>query len=537
MTCLNILTSACNYADTSTMLVDNVDYLVNSVGLKLNTFDVSPQAPQVLLMMVKLCGASLIPYLDDLVGSIFAVLDSFHGYPKLVELLFSALGAIVDEGAKQPATLAITSGEEDKLPAPKQRPKPRSISEIAKKFAERKARAPDEPIDAAKETLKSHPKRPWESTLDGPDQPKEESTNTIESELDLESEEPLPPTQDPEESKALSKPHSLLLHIAESIPPHLSSPSPFLRRSLLTILTRALPILAQNENSFLPLINNIWHSVSARITPPPTITSESISLAIAAPPSGTKDPKTSNMDETGIKEETFVIVAACEVLEGMCKGAGDFMTSRLEHEFPRLKRIYLRVWEKVRTDAEKIITRLERRKQQQQGRIISPVLETSRNDDDDAPILHSELNRVFTSHHTIWKSLTSLFTTMLTYVRLPADIADEICSFHSVWIVALYPTQLSAYNKNKNKRCGEKGEGAGLVDSEIENAIDAMEVWNPDLTWFVFGEELVKRDSATRVKRARLHTPRVPEEYLSRIRDRMGGGEEKERWTFAEMVF
>src|SRR5699024_5956678 len=73
MTCLNILTTACNYGDTSTMVIENVDYLVNAVGLKLNTFDVSPYPPQVLLMMIKLCGARLIAYLDDLIGSIFGI--------------------------------------------------------------------------------------------------------------------------------------------------------------------------------------------------------------------------------------------------------------------------------------------------------------------------------------------------------------------------------------------------------------------------------------------------------------------------------
>ncbi|KAK2762570.1 hypothetical protein FQN54_000743 [Arachnomyces sp. PD_36] len=539
MTCLNILTTACNYADTSSMLVGNVDYLVNSVGLKLNTFDVSPQAPQVLLMMVRLCGASLIPYLDDLVGSIFAVLDSFHGYPKLVELLFSALGAIVDEGAKEPGMLAITDGNEQKLPAPKQRIKPRSVAEIAKRFAERKARE-DEVRIADEEALKSHPKRPWNTTLDGPEQPKEEDADSNGPDLAEESEEPLPPTQDPEDSKVLSKPHTLLLHIAESIPPHLSSPSPFLRRSLLTILTRALPTLAHHENSFLPLINNIWHSVSSRITLPPSLASDSVSLVITGPPSGPK-PEDSNKTETGIKEETFVIVAACDVLETMCKGAGDFMTSRLEHEFPRLKRIYKRVWEMVQKDADKITTRMKRRQ-----RILEA--ETTPQEENTASketaFLHAELNRIFTSHHTIWKSLVSLFTTMLTYVRLPHNVADEICTLMAIWIVSLYPNQYDAYNRNLNLNLNyastddNKKAAEEEVDPPISNAIQAMEVWNPDLTWLLFEEGLARRDAAEGRKRRRLETPRVPEDYLESARGRISGEREfRERWAFAEMVF
>src|SRR5437016_6151688 len=118
ITCLNIVSNACGYAHPSNLIVSNVDYLVNAVALKLNTFDISPQAPQVLLMMIRLSGPSLLPYLDDLVESIFAALEYFHGYPKLVELLFSVLKGIAEEGVKTPQ-LAITTGDVDshhKLP-------------------------------------------------------------------------------------------------------------------------------------------------------------------------------------------------------------------------------------------------------------------------------------------------------------------------------------------------------------------------------------------------------------------------------------
>ena len=102
MTALDLLARACQYLSVTDMLVDNVDYLVNSIALKLNSSNLAPQAPQVLLMMVRLCGARLIPYLDDLIGGIFMALDDFHGYPNLVEMLFEVLSGIVDEGAKQP---------------------------------------------------------------------------------------------------------------------------------------------------------------------------------------------------------------------------------------------------------------------------------------------------------------------------------------------------------------------------------------------------------------------------------------------------
>ena len=108
MTGLNLLAQACEYPSTGDMLIGNVDYLINSVALKLNSFDISAQVPQVVLMMLRLCGARIVPYLDDLLGSIFSAVDNFHGYPRLVELLFRVLKGVVDESRKQPE-LMITS--------------------------------------------------------------------------------------------------------------------------------------------------------------------------------------------------------------------------------------------------------------------------------------------------------------------------------------------------------------------------------------------------------------------------------------------
>ncbi|KAK2846385.1 hypothetical protein FQN49_005778, partial [Arthroderma sp. PD_2] len=346
MTCLNIITASCNYPDASTLVIENVDYLINSVALKLNTFDISPQAPRVLLMMIKLCGSRLIPHLDDVIGSIFAVVDAFHGYPKLVELLFSVLGAIVDEGAKKPTPLAILGGDDNTLHQ-RQRlpPQPRAVSSIAAWFKERREKRTRElKIEKSEpETLEAHPKKPWSAK---PDTPAEEA-----DEMDTDSQvDQSEQVQEPEE-KRLSKPHTLLLNIIKSIPPHLSSPSPFLRRSLLSILTRGLPILAQDENSFLPLINDLWPPVSARITLPSQAQREVSSLSTSI-----KEHKT-QFDDTGIQEETFVSVASCTAIGTMCKGAGDFMSSRIEHEFPRWAKLYKNSWGQVQEDSKKAAER------------------------------------------------------------------------------------------------------------------------------------------------------------------------------------
>ena len=526
-TCLNILTRACGYPNASTMLVENVDYLVNAVSLKLNIFDISPQAPQVLLMMVRLCGASLIPYLDDIVGSIFAVLDSFHGYPKLVELLFSVLGAIVDEGAKKPDLLAITVADQDEADHRKRPYSSTSVSDLAKELKERaekraKISPPEQCMD---DEILPHPQRPWSSALDGG------IPKTDDEHLGTDSQAADTPAQ--EEEKQPSKSHALLLNIIKSIPPHLSSPSPFLRRSLLSILTRGLPILAHEENIFLPLVNDIWPSISARIMIPTEFSrSTALSTSLSQP------PPTTNMDETGLQEEVYVIVASCNAIDTMCRGAGDFMSSRIEQDFPRWKKLYLHAWDRVRRDSEKAAERHQLRLQQQrqqheltrsttsqmgdlslESRIPSSNALTSTSNPSSSnsasPPIPPSTSKAFTQHHALFKALTSLFTTILSHVRLPTDIADDISRCLGSWIAFYFPDYYFTFSW----RTADADETAAdeLQLREVNEAIQAMDAWNPDLTWFIFMQERAVRQRKTIISEFARITARMNERTMKEV--------------------
>ncbi|KGO73775.1 Armadillo-like helical [Penicillium italicum] len=494
MTCLNILTNACNYPDTSTMIIENVDYLVNSVALKLNTFDVSPYPPQVLFMMVKLCGARLIPYLDDLVDSIFGILDLYHGYPKLVEMMFKTLAAVVEEGAKKPSLLTIDEGKENgSHDTRKSQYQNLSISSIASTIANRKAKrhAEDELVDADGKI--PHPKKPWSETYDKP--PEEPSIEELLNQAESD-EPPLPPPKEPEDAeKPLSKTHALLLHIVKSIPSHLTSPSPYLRRSLLSILIDVLPALSQNETSFLPLINELWPTVASRIIFPSSQANETSKSLIANPSKeSTRKPETPDH-----QEETFVTVTACEAIEAMCKGAGDFMATRVETEFPRWDRLYRRVWDKVRADAE---AANERRARSQATTVPLTTAESG----DLASTLHLDLSsslslspstpgsRFFTPHHRLWRALISLFITVLSHVRLPLEVGDRICEMLAGWI-ALFVGPKYYFITSRTSLSTDDASGEGMLS--VEDAIRAMEAWNVDLTWFVFMRHRLRADVVT----------------------------------------
>ncbi|RAL15247.1 uncharacterized protein BO97DRAFT_385539 [Aspergillus homomorphus CBS 101889] len=547
MTCLNQLTNACNYADASTMVIENVDYLVNSVALKLNTFDVSPYPPQVLLMMVKLCGARLIPYLDDLVDAIFGILDMYHGYPKLVELMFRTLAAIVEEGTQNRAQLAITEGTQtQESKHRKKRYANLQISTLAQDFAQRRAKRTklttelrdddEEEEEEEEDNVTGHPRKPWTREPQPSEQqrsPPQDETSEFDTLADLmaqdETDEPLPAPQEQEDSeKPASKTHALLLHIVQSIPSYLTSPSPYLRRSLLAILIDVSPTLSTHENSFLPLINDLWPSIAARICFPTSPISSSITATTTKPPPSTSltltntNTNTNTEPTAALEEETYVTTTASETIRTLLETAGDFLSSRIEPEFPRWERLYRQTWTKVREDAERTVERRSRQQQQQQQQQAynSPNQEPHQQVETKPSIqltqslsLHPTSARAFTPHHAVWRSLLPLFIALLTHVRLPLGFGDKICGYVAEWVVLFAGVEVYDLWVAGGVTQGEKGlggvSGGGDDIASIQEALEAMETWNADLTWFLFQEHKA-RGARSRVEKEKTTVTKGP---------------------------
>ncbi|RDL30162.1 ARM repeat-containing protein [Venustampulla echinocandica] len=283
ITCLNIVSKACGYANASDLIIDNVDYMVNAIALRLNTFDISPQAPQVLVMMIRLAGPSLLPYLDDAVGSIFAALDNFHGYQRLVEVLFSVLDEVVKVGSKS-IQLQITteSTTDDK---PKETPIP-TIEDIIALLTIK----PNPDADILPN--EDFPREPWKSAQTLLNEHSQANKGEDEEE------EPPPPSQE------LAKPpptktYTLLQSITRLSQHYLTSSSPTLRTKLLSLIATASPALSHSPEDFLPLVNDIWPVLIKRI----------------------------------YDSETYVAIAGMDTVSGICQYAGDFMRTRISVEW------------------------------------------------------------------------------------------------------------------------------------------------------------------------------------------------------------
>lgn len=376
---LNGLAQACQYSSVSELMVDNVDYMVNSVALRLNSLDISPASTQALTMMLRLAGPRLVPFLDDVVESIFGALENYHGYPAFVESLFAVLKELVDQAVQSDALLL----EDQKQSKPVHRKKPAKIEglEGLKNFLDRREerKRRNEEEAGAETDVKGYPAAPW----------KEESKNDEDAEM-----------QEPEKEKPPnSVTYQLLLRVSTLTQHYLTSPTPMLRRSLLELLATASPALAPDEDAFLPMVNAIWPVVVGRL----------------------------------YDDESYVSIEACHALAGLCAAAGDFLATRFKTEWgdglyswcrktkqrvlagasqakPSIKRI------KTVAGMEDILVPTST------GQLVKAGKSTTQGRDG---AVSGSLGQ-HASPVRLWEAVVKLLTAIVSYVRLSDEMFDQI---------------------------------------------------------------------------------------------------------------
>ncbi|OAF99284.1 ARM repeat-containing protein [Paraphaeosphaeria sporulosa] len=371
ITCLNIIAESCGYGSASELVISNVDYIVNAVGLRLSYGDVSPQAPQVLLMMMRLCGPSLLPYLDDLVGSIFGALERYHGYPSLVELLFSVLKGMAEEGAKTPQ-LAITSSAPH---APEDSPTPDILTQL--KALEHRTR--EQARDLSSLPRGAFPQQPWKDldpeTLKDPSAPEDDSPGDHES--------PKPEPEDPAPPAPLT--YSLLLKISELTQHYLTSSSAPLRTSLLSLLQTTIPALSRHENSFLPLINTLWPILLPRL------------------------------EDT----EAYIVASALDVVGLLCEYAGGFMRSRIDNAFPVFKKLHRRTGGKM--GGASGTGKMRSMKREDLGKIAGKKTDLAPSSNEMNTVIYID-----TPARMIWDALVRLLCSISAHIPISGEAFEDV---------------------------------------------------------------------------------------------------------------
>lgn len=391
MITLNGLAMHCGYGTVSELIIGNADYMVNSVSLLLNSLSISPAATKVLMMMIRLSGPRIVPYLDDVVAAIFAALDSYHGYPAFVDALFGALKEVVEQGVKSSALL-IEGGNVSKVDHLKRPPPKLTMDDVVKEIKEKeekkqKREEEDRRIDA--ELTSGHPKVPWKTLGKDPRITELADDNDVPDEQTTEPEpEDEPPQDPPEEEKPKPTPtYTLLNSIANLTQHYLTSPTPTLRKKLLDLVGTVSPALAADPDAFLPLVNDVWPVAVARL----------------------------------YDAEPFVAVAACGALAALCRCAGDFLASRLKEEWGRFRGLCRR----VKGEAER--SRGHRGGIPAAGgsEIVIPVIGGKTIAPRSEAVPSGGLGR-FAQAVKVWDAVVELLVAMVSHVRVGDEMFDEV---------------------------------------------------------------------------------------------------------------
>ena len=280
-----------NYASPSNMILDNVDYIVNVVSLRLTRARLSPQAPLVLIAMIRLVGGEIVPMVHDVVEEIFDALDDYHGYEALASGLLAVLRVLVE----------VMRAEVDGEPMSEERKRRRTemrridnqpdpekdFARFESWWAERANRRQQE----VEEILERAPAHGWGKT-----KAEEEA---------VEEDPPQPPS---DEEPLPTRTQAVCIQILEKSIYFLTHQSPFLRSRILLLIRDAIPVLAagNREGDLLPLIDRAWSSILSRL-------------------------------DDGVP---YVVEAAAEVIESLAEHVGDFMSKRiLDHAWPRFRRM------------------------------------------------------------------------------------------------------------------------------------------------------------------------------------------------------
>ncbi|KAI1877881.1 uncharacterized protein JN550_000063 [Neoarthrinium moseri] len=384
---LNSIAASCGYSNVADLVIDNVDYMLNSISLRLNTFDISPASTQVLQMMIRLTGPKLVPFMDDVVASIFSALENYHGYPLFVESLFNVLAEVVNQGAKSDLLL-IDDGSKKAADHQKTAPNIARIEDISQ-FLESRSERKRKRLEEDDIELTSHPKKPWKAMADGTEQEDDDDDDGDEAGQQVEKK---PPPKTPT--------YMLLARITDLTQHYLTSPSPTLRKSLLDLLAKVCPALSPDEEAFLPIVNAIWPVLLSRLYDP----------------------------------EPFVVVAACDALTALCSSAGDFLSTRIKTEW----------WDSLGKWCVKAKASAVQRSRP--GRSARPSQPTSKSNSLVIPIrsadglqakeslqrgdgtLVSETGALgeFTQVAQVWEAVQKFLVGIVRYVRVDDDVFDQV---------------------------------------------------------------------------------------------------------------
>lgn len=247
------------------LLSENTDYLVDSLSFNLVDDALTPKVPIILAVLVKIGSMNIISELDDIIQTIFTLLDMYHGYNSLVEGFFLVFDVIL---SKIYDDLHNYSFEQLEKNCEEENVNTfgmwglTSMQEV-EEFVSKKAVSIDDMSDSDDDTDDSVDEPLRKSKIleiNSDDSDDENDTMSIPSKINDEEEE----SDDDKWISPLNlKLYNTVFNILSYTERLVQSQSISLTITLLKIIKRIIPLLATQKSKFLPIGANLWGVVTS----------------------------------------------------------------------------------------------------------------------------------------------------------------------------------------------------------------------------------------------------------------------------------
>lgn len=237
------------------LVMDNLDYLINSLSLKLSMVSaLTPSVPAILLVVLDISGMALLlgNQLQDLLSEMFTLIDTYHHYSPLVEGFFIVFGKLVLQIEEHYAQAEVVGGVASKY-------NPWGMTELSQFLSmvddSQKIVDPYQGYDASKEYFRERRDVAFSEQMSDSDDEKEAPAET----------EAVWPSRIPQPVYAvLQKIFNYSFRL-------LAHPSVRLRLQILQTLTRIYPMLSTNYAVLLPLVSRHWPVLLALVAGAPNL--------------------------------------------------------------------------------------------------------------------------------------------------------------------------------------------------------------------------------------------------------------------------
>lgn len=284
------------YASTSGAILDNADYLLNSVASYLHPVRLDIAAPRVLIAAVRLVGTALISKLQGVVDDIFESLDDYHDIPLLGEGLLAVLDTIVGVMSDDADILPTDDEDIGQIAVADSRPDPAAELEgLCEWLHDLTADPPEEEAEDFGPT----PHQAWDELREAHREDQEQI-----------------PEDAPKEP--LSRSQGICLKIMSKGRNFLTHQSAFLRARTVMLVGHAVRVLmrAGRQSDVLPVLHSAWPYILHRLL-------------------SQKAAKTGEEYE----ENPHVIATAFELINVLAVETGAFMSMRIvEDAYPLIRR-------------------------------------------------------------------------------------------------------------------------------------------------------------------------------------------------------